>query len=97
MMLGGAKVLEWSEGISAPYSARLLGDLGASVVKVENPAGDPVRTRHPFWPGEDGHEASALFAYLNAGKRSLTLDVTRPDDRERLHGLLDTASILVEN
>ena len=97
MMLGGAKVVEWSEGISAPYSARLLGDLGADIVKIEDPAGDPVRRRAPFWPGEDGNEASALFAYLNAGKRSLTLDVTNADGRERLHDLLDTASILVEN
>ncbi len=96
-MLGGVGVVEWSEGISAPYAARLLGDLGASVTKVEGPAGDPARQREPFWPGEHGNEASALFAYLNAGKRSLTLDADNPQDRERLHALLDNAAVLVEN
>ncbi len=96
-MLDGVGVIEWSEGISAPYAARLLGDLGASVTKIETAEGDPTRRREPFWPGEHGDEASALFAYLNAGKRSLTLDVAALRDRERLHALLDGAAILVEN
>jgi hypothetical protein len=55
------------------------------VIKIEPPGGDRLRAREPFWPGETGPEASALFAYVNAGKRSITLDPDAPADRDRLH------------
>ena len=96
-MLQGLRVVEWSEGVSAPYCARILGDLAAEVLKIESPAGDAVRNREPFWPGESGPEASALFAYLNAGKRSLTLDLMTSADKAALHNLLDDAAILIES
>lgn len=69
MLLTGIRVVDWSEGLSAPFAARLLGDLGAEVLRLERPGGDPLRDRGPFWPGEDGPDRSALFAYVNAGKR----------------------------
>jgi len=97
LLIDGVSIIELSEGLAAPYAARLLGDLGADVLKVETPAGDPTRRREPFWPGEQGRDASALFAYLNAGKRRATLDFDARSDIEKLHVLLRDAAILVEN
>ncbi len=97
MLISGIRVIDWSDGFSAPFSARLLGDLGADVLKVEPQSGDPLRQREPFWPGEQGPEASALFAYLNSGKQSLVLDPARAADRDRFHTLLSDAAILVES
>jgi crotonobetainyl-CoA:carnitine CoA-transferase CaiB-like acyl-CoA transferase len=97
VLIAGTRIVEWSEGISAPFGARILGDIGADIVKIETPEGDPLRRREPFWPGETGAEASALFAYVNAGKRSRTLDLAVAADRDRMHGLLADAAILIES
>ncbi len=97
MLIAGTRIVEWSEGISAPFSGRVLGDIGADIIKIEPPGGDRLRTREPFWPGETGPEASALFAYVNAGKRGITLDPAVPADRDRLHALLADAAILIES
>ena len=97
MLLTGTRVVEWAEGISAPFCARLLADLGAEVVKVERPSGDPLRQRGPFWPGETGADASALFAYVNAGKRSVTVDLSATGGAARLDAMLDGVSVLVES
>lgn len=69
MLLAGIRVIDFAQGISGPFTARLLGDFGAEVVKIEPPGGDELRRRTPFWPGESGADASLLFAYVNAGKR----------------------------
>jgi crotonobetainyl-CoA:carnitine CoA-transferase CaiB-like acyl-CoA transferase len=97
MLIAGTRVVEWSEGIAAPFSARVLGDIGADILKIEPPGGDSLRAREPFWPGETGPEASALFAYVNAGKRSRVLDLDTAADRDKLHALLADAAILVES
>jgi crotonobetainyl-CoA:carnitine CoA-transferase CaiB-like acyl-CoA transferase len=96
-MLSGVKVVELGQGISAPYCARLLADLGAEVIKVEPPTGDPSRRNGPF-PGDvPDPERSGLFLYLNLNKRGVTLDLTKPNGRRLLHQLLERADILVEN
>jgi crotonobetainyl-CoA:carnitine CoA-transferase CaiB-like acyl-CoA transferase len=95
MLLKGTRVVEWAEGLSAPFTARLLADLGADVVKIERPGGDPLRQKGPFWPGHTGADASALFGYVNAGKRSVTLDLDR--EPGRLAEFLSGAAILVES
>jgi crotonobetainyl-CoA:carnitine CoA-transferase CaiB-like acyl-CoA transferase len=76
--LEGIRVLDLGGSIGA-YAARLLGDLGADVVKVETPAGDPMRRKPPFLDGAEGPEASLLFAAYHANKRGVTLDVTSDD------------------
>jgi len=93
-LLDGVRVVEWAEGISAPFCARILADLGADVVKLERPVtGDPMRAAGPFLPGDNTSNNSALFAYLNAGKRSATLGVSAaPPGRD-----LDNAGLLVES
>ncbi len=71
-------------------TARLLGDLGADVVKVEPPGGSPARQLAPVRDG-----VSLAFAVRNAGKRSVVLDLTASEDIERFHDLLAHADVLV--
>jgi crotonobetainyl-CoA:carnitine CoA-transferase CaiB-like acyl-CoA transferase len=95
--LDGLTILELGGGISAPYCTKLLGDLGADVLKVEAPSGDPARRMGPF-PGDRPHpEASGLFTYLNTNKRSVGLNLAAPDGRELLDRLLERVDLLVEN
>ncbi len=91
--LAGVRVVELAQGLAAPFAARLLGDFGADVVKVEQPGGDPVRAEGPAAPGDTGH--GALFEYLNWNKRSTCLALGDADAREALHALLAGADILV--
>ena len=96
-LLTGLKVVEYGHYISAPYCARLLGDLGASVVKVEDPEGDMARHMGPF-PGDVFHvEKSGLFLALNTSKRGITLALDTPEGRDWLLRLLSDADIFVEN
>jgi len=64
------------------FAGKLLGDLGADVVKVESPAGDPARRRGPFVGGSPDPEASAPWLALNTSKRGITLDLDHPRGRE---------------
>ncbi len=86
--LAGLRVVELGTDIAAPYCAKLLVDLGADVVKVETPSGDPLRS----WG-----TAGGLFEYLNAGKRALTVDVDSPADLSAFHELIAETDLLVEN
>lgn len=95
--LAGVRVLEVGELVSAPYAAKLLADLGADVVKIEVPTGDPARRRGPFPGGRPDPEASGLFLYLNANKRGVTLDPSRPADRAAFDRLVAGADVLVHN
>src|SRR5918992_5544771 len=79
--LEGVKVLDLTHHIAGPYCGKLLAGFGAEVIKVERPAGDPARRQPPFADDRPDPERSALFLYLNTGKRSVTLDVTQPAGR----------------
>ena len=70
--LSGLRVADISEGLAGPFAAKLLGDLGADVIKLEPPAGDAARRRGPFADADDP-EASAPFLYANTSKRSAVL------------------------
>ena len=95
--LAGLRVLELAENVAAPYCAKLLADLGADVIKIERPGGDPSRRRGPF-PDDQLHpERSALFLYLNTSKRSQVLDLEIEADRARFQALVDDADILIED
>jgi crotonobetainyl-CoA:carnitine CoA-transferase CaiB-like acyl-CoA transferase len=96
--LEGIKVIELGEMVSAPYCAKLFGDYGADVLKIERPGrGDLARSWGPF-PNDEPHlEKSGLFFFLNTNKRSVTLDVTRDRGRELLLRLLADADVLIEN
>jgi hypothetical protein len=78
--LEGLKVLDFSIMMAGPYCARLMADLGADVVKVEPPEGDDMRLRAPLRAAPDGSRHSTYFGQLNAGKRSIALDLKHDDD-----------------
>ncbi len=91
--LEGIRVVEVAEGVAGPFCGRMLAAFGADVIKVEpTPHGDRSRALGPRLPGVKASEASALFLYLNMGKRSVTLDCS-PDFVQ----LLESADILIED
>lgn len=83
--------------VSAPFCAKVLAELGADVIKIEPPDGDPARRRGPFPDGVAHPESSGLFLFANQGKRSIILDMATEADVGRLHRLLETADVFVEN
>lgn len=96
--LAGVRVLEFGQIAAGPYAGSLLADLGADVVKVENPAGgDGMRGWPPLKPGENGDMFSENFASLNRNKRSIAADLKNPDSIARLRSLAASADVIVEN
>ncbi|KUH82943.1 MULTISPECIES: CoA transferase [unclassified Mycobacterium] len=93
--LAGLRVVELGSDIAAPYCTKLLVDLGAEVVKIEPPTGDPLRAWGPFREGSQEH--GGLFEYLNAGKHGLTLDFRTTAGIEQVHELIAGADLLVED
>lgn len=95
--LDGLRVVELGGGLAAAYATKLLGLLGADVVKVEPRRGDPERRTGPFADGVvDVERGGGLFRYLNADKRSVLCDPARPDDATTVRSLLAGADLLVE-
>src|SRR5919109_5678142 len=91
--LQGIRALEVGNFMAAPFCTLQLADLGADVIKVENPdGGDQVRTTAPFLQGE-----SSGFIRLNRNKRSLALDLKAPRGKEVFRRLVQSADVLVEN
>ncbi len=86
------RVIDFSTTIAGPYCSRLLADLGAEVIKIETAAGDMMRTRPPLRGGASSH-----FGQLNAGKKSVVLDLKSPDAIAAVKRLVEGADILVEN
>ena len=97
--LDGLRVLDFTIMLAGPYCTRLLADLGADVVKIEPPDGDDMRQRAPLRPARDGSEAqhSTYFGQLNAGKRSLALDLKNAEAIAVVQRLAEQADVLVEN
>ena len=94
-LLAGLRVVELAGEIAAPFAAKLLGDAGAEVVKVEPPGGDPARAMAPFAAGAPDREASISFLNCNTSKRSAVLDVFSGAGRRLMLGLLEEADVLV--
>jgi crotonobetainyl-CoA:carnitine CoA-transferase CaiB-like acyl-CoA transferase len=91
--LDGIRVLEVGNFMAGPFCAMQLADLGADVVKIENPAGgDNVRLTPPFLDGE-----SSNFIRLNRNKRSLALDLKLPEGAAIFRRLAERADVVVEN
>lgn len=95
--LEGLKVVELGSYISAPFSTRIMADLGADVIKVEPPSGDVSRSYGPFRGDRKDPESSGIFLYLNAGKKSVTLDLEGKEGRNLFLELIGDADVLVEN
>ena len=91
------RVLELGGAFSAAYAAKLLGDHGADVVKVEPPEGDKTRRRGPFPGNVTDPEQSGTFLALNLNKRGVCLDLDAEGGRAELRKLIRWADILVHN
>ncbi|SMO32774.1 CaiB/BaiF CoA transferase family protein [Ruegeria faecimaris] len=100
--LKGVKVLDLSRILAGPTCTQLLGDLGASVIKIENPAtkGDDTRQWGPPYVADaDGvpSDLSAYFMSANRNKKSVAIDITTPEGQAEIRRLASFADILIEN
>ena len=94
--LSGLRVLDLTRVLAGPTCTQMLGDLGAEVIKIERPeAGDDTRGfAPPFVPNT---KESAYFVGVNRNKKSVTLDIAKPEGQAIIHKLLEHCDILVEN
>ena len=90
--LHGLRVLDFSTTIAGPHCSRLLADMGADVIKVEAPEGDLMRSRPVQRDG-----AGTMFGQLNAGKRSIVLDLKRPESIDAIKKLVAKVDVVLEN
>jgi len=93
--LDGIRVLDIAERPGA-FAAKLLGDLGADVVKIEPPSGDALRHQGPYWRDRAHPDRSLAFWFYNAGKRSIVLDLDTEADRRHLVRLVGRADVVIE-
>ena len=93
-LLSGVRILDLTRMLTGDYAAMLLGDLGAEVIKIEAPgAGDPLRQMPPhFLEGE-----SAYFLSINRNKKSVVLDLKRPDDKDKFYELVKKSDVVFDN
>jgi len=89
--LSGILVLDFTTLLPGPLATLMLAEAGAEVIKIERPAGEDMRAMPPRFDGE-----AAVFALLNRGKKSVTLDLKSDSDRSLLRDLLERADVLVE-
>jgi crotonobetainyl-CoA:carnitine CoA-transferase CaiB-like acyl-CoA transferase len=92
--LDGVRIIDFTHFIAGPYCTMILGDLGADIVKIENPdsGGDSMRAFRPKVAGESGP-----FIWANRNKRSVAIDLTTPAGQQIVLDLLAKADVLVEN
>lgn len=89
----GLRVLDLTDG-SGVYGTKLLADLGADVIRIEPPGGDPLRGHGPFLGGAPHPERSLYWAYMNTSKRSITLDLDTDDGYSVFERLVETAQVV---
>lgn len=103
--LKGVTIIDCSMNLAGPYGAGMLADLGADVIKVEPPAGDPARSSPPLPPDyanptaaeAAGVDYGGYFASINRNKRGIVLDLKQPRDKEILLELCEHADAIIEN
>src|SRR4030042_1452322 len=95
--LNGIRVVEYTAMVAGPYCSKLLADLGADVIKVEPPEGDPARDFGPFPDDKPHPEKSALFLYNNTSKRGVTLNLKTAEGKELFTRLIQWADVLIDN
>tara|TARA_B100001013_G_scaffold171420_1_gene102819 strand:- start:2920 stop:4152 length:1233 start_codon:yes stop_codon:yes gene_type:complete len=96
--LENIRVIEWGSSVSAPFCGRLLGDLGADVIKIEPPEfGDNSRLSGPYPDQTPDPEQSGLFLFANLNKRGITIDLNQAKGFKLFNQLLATADVFIEN
>src|SRR3954471_443512 len=95
--LTGIRVVDFTRVIAGPLASQILADMGAEVIKIENPDGgdDTRKGAGPRAGGEAGE--SHFFMAFNRGKKSVALDFTKPDGQAIVHKLLEKADVMIEN
>jgi crotonobetainyl-CoA:carnitine CoA-transferase CaiB-like acyl-CoA transferase len=93
------RVLDMSENIAGPLACMILADLGADVIKIERPqVGEATRALPPRWPGRAGEpDEATVFLAFNRNKRSLAVDIRRPEGRDAVLRLAAQANVVVES
>jgi crotonobetainyl-CoA:carnitine CoA-transferase CaiB-like acyl-CoA transferase len=95
--LEGIKIVELATMISGPYCGKLMADMGADVIKIESPRGDPARRTGPFPKDMPHPEKSGLFLYNNTSKRGVVLDLETDAGIQAFKQLICWADILIDN
>ncbi|QDP18888.1 CaiB/BaiF CoA transferase family protein [Sphingomonas xanthus] len=96
--LSGVRVIDLSRVLAGPWATQLLADLGAEVIKVEQPgAGDDTRHWGPPWLEHEGEKVAAYFLAANRGKRSVAIDIASVDGAALVRSMAAGADVLVEN
>jgi crotonobetainyl-CoA:carnitine CoA-transferase CaiB-like acyl-CoA transferase len=90
--LDGIRILEFTEIIAGPFGGMLLSDMGADIIKIEPPWGEPWRFSQPFIPNE-----SRTYISLNRGKRSLPVDLTKPEGLEIIYKMISDIDVVIIN
>ena len=99
-ILDGVRVLDLTRVIAGPWCTQVLADLGADVIKIERPdGGDDTRRVKPFVVGADGNPTndSAFFMGSNRGKRSVTVDIAKPEGAQLIRDLAAQCDVFIEN
>lgn len=97
-ILKGVKVLALDTQVAGPYCSMLMADQGADVIKVERPGvGDSAREMAPILKNDNGETTSGYFTRFNRNKKSVTLDMTKPEGLAVLKDLVAWADIIIEN
>ncbi len=91
--LAGIRVVDFSTNMAGPYATMILAQLGADVIKVEPPAGDDAR----HWAPQQGGDGSIVHAHMNAGKRGIVLDLSRPEGRTVALRLVAGADVVLQS
>ncbi len=96
--LNGIRILDLSRVLAGPWATQMLGDLGAEIIKIEQPGkGDDTRGWGPPFHGEGEQALSAYFLSTNRNKKSVAIDMTTPQGQAGLHDLAKHCDVLVEN
>src|SRR5882757_9491625 len=91
--LTGIRVLDLTQFLSGPYATQMLADLGAEIIKLEPPQGDPIRVVPPHFVGED----SVYYLCINRNKRCVAVDMKVAAGRELVKRLALSSDIVMEN
>jgi crotonobetainyl-CoA:carnitine CoA-transferase CaiB-like acyl-CoA transferase len=96
--LSGIRVLDLSRVLAGPWCTQMLGDLGAEIIKIEQPGkGDDTRRWGPPWHGEGADRLSAYYLSANRNKKSVAIDISKPEGQALIRELAAKCDVLVEN
>ncbi len=96
--LSGIRVLDLSRVLAGPWCTQMLGDLGAEIIKIEQPGkGDDTRSWGPPWHGEGADRLSAYYLAANRNKKSVAIDISKPEGQALIREMALKCDVLVEN